>query len=114
MAGSGTAALLTAVSFGGPVWLVFLLFVVWGTAIIPDSAQFSALVADAAPADKAGSLLTFQTALGFGLTIITVQATPAAAAAIGWPPLLAVMAIGPFAGIVAMARLRHIGRAAGR
>jgi MFS family permease len=114
MAGSGTAALLTALAFGGPVWLVFLLIVVWGIAIIPDSAQFSALVADAAPADKAGSLLTFQTALGFGLTIATVQVTPAVAAAIGWPALLAIMALGPFAGIIAMIRLRRMGGSAPR
>ena len=42
---------------------------IWGIAVIPDSAQFSALVADAAPPHLAGSLLTFQTALGFALTI---------------------------------------------
>jgi len=37
---------------------------VWGVTVIADSAQFSALVADASPPDQAGSLMTFQTALG--------------------------------------------------
>lgn len=107
MIASGTAALLTAVTFGGPVWLTFLLVVIWGIAVIPDSAQFSALVADAAPANLAGSLLTLQTALGFTLTILTVQATPVAALAFGWPAVLAALALGPALGIVAMLPLRR-------
>lgn len=114
LAVSGLSALLTAATFGGPVWITFALVIIWGIAVIPDSAQFSALVADAAPPHLAGSLLTFQTALGFGLTIITVQATPILAAAIGWPFVLAGLAIGPAAGIVAMWPLRRRSTAGGR
>ncbi len=112
MLASGSAALLTAASFGGPVWLTFVLVVVWGLAVIPDSAQFSAIVADAAPPHIAGSLLTFQTALGFALTIVTVQVTPLAAAAFGWPVVLAALAIGPAVGVVAMMPLRRGARRA--
>jgi MFS family permease len=107
MAASGFAALLTAATFGGPVWITFVLVLVWGIAVIPDSAQFSALVADAAPPQLSGSLLTFQTALGFALTVATVQATPVAAAVLGWPLVLALMALGPAAGIIAMLPLRR-------
>ena len=106
MAVSGTAAVLTAATFGGPVWLTFVLVMIWGIAVIPDSAQFSALVADAAPPHLAGSLMTFQTAIGFALTILTVQMTPVVAHAIGWPLVLAGLAIGPALGIVAMLPLR--------
>ncbi|MEO1090645.1 MAG: MFS transporter [Pseudomonadota bacterium] len=102
MALSGSAALLTAWSFGGPVWLTAALAILWGVAIVPDSAQFSALVADAAPPEKAGSLLTFQTALGFALTTATVQVAPLVATAVGWPLLLASLALGPAVGILAM------------
>ncbi len=109
MAMSGTAALLTASTFGGPAWLTFMLVVIWGIAVIPDSAQFSALVADAAPPHLAGSLLTFQTAIGFGLTIFTVQLTPLAVSYFGWPLVISLLAIGPFAGIVAMLPLRRPG-----
>jgi MFS family permease len=105
MALSGSAAIATALSFGGPVWLTFLLIVIWGIFVIPDSAQFSALVADAAPPDLAGSALTLQTALGFALTAVTVQATPLLADAFGWPAVLAGLAIGPAVGIAAMLRL---------
>ena len=105
MVASGSAALASAASFGGPVWLTALCLVAWGIAVIPDSAQFSALIADAVPADRAGSLMTFQTALGFSLTAVTVQIVPGAALSIGWPATLALMAIGPALGVEAMRRL---------
>lgn len=110
MALSGTSALAAGATFGGPVWLTFAIVVVWGISVIPDSAQFSALVADAAPPDQAGSLMTFQTALGFALTFATVQATPVLASALGWAVVLAGLALGPAFGIVAMVRLRAISR----
>ncbi len=111
MAVSGTIAVLTALSFGGAPWLVFALFVLWGIAVVPDSAQFSALVADHAPAELTGSLLTLQTAFGFLLTVITVQLAPWAAETFGWPILLAGLALGPVFGIWALRPL--LGRSAG-
>ena len=105
---SAAAGLATAAAFGGPVWLVAVLVLVWGAAVVPDSAQFSALVADAAPSDRAGSLLALQTALGFTLTFFTVQAVPVVADLLGWPATLALLAAGPAVGIVAMRRLISI------
>jgi len=105
LVGSATAAVMSAAAFGGPVWLTLGLFVVWGIAVIPDSAQFSALVADYAPPEYAGSLLTLQTALGFMLTIATVHFTPIIADAWGWPVLLAGLSVGPALGLVAMVPL---------
>ena len=104
---SGCAALATAASFGGPAGLTVVFAIIWGLAVIPDSAQFSALVADHSPPELVGSLMTLQTALGFALTIVTVQITPSAAAIFGWPAVLAAMAIGPAVGIVAMWPLRR-------
>lgn len=99
---SGSAALLSAWVFAGPIWIVFAVFVLWGVSVIPDSAQFSALVADLAPAERAGSILTLQTALGFLLTIATVQLTPVVASLITWPGVFIVLALGPIFGIVCM------------
>lgn len=99
---SGSFAVLSAVVFGGPAVWVFITFVLWGVFIIPDSAQFSALVADLAPPETAGSLLTLQTALGFLLTIVTVQLTPLAAQWISWPGVFVVLALGPALGILCM------------
>ncbi|MGQ7846549.1 MFS transporter [Granulosicoccus sp. 3-233] len=101
------AALLAAVVFGGPALLVAAVFIFWGLAIIPDSAQFSALVADFAPPEATGSLMSLQTALGFALTIVTVQLTPLIAESVGWPLLFCFLALGPFAGILGMWKLRR-------
>jgi MFS family permease len=109
MAASAASGLATALAFGGPVWLMVVLVLAWGATVVPDSAQFSALVADAAPPERVGSLLTFQTALGFTLTFFTVQAVPYTAAALGWPLTLALMALGPALGIEAMRRLIRLG-----
>ncbi len=108
MAISGSAAIASALTFGGPIWLTVLCVLIWGAAILPDSAQFSALVADHAPPELAGSLMTFQTALGFALTFFTVQLTPLGAEIIGWPGMFALMAIGPALGIVGMVRLKRL------
>jgi len=102
MAVSGICAMLFAITFSGSVWLTVLIAIVWGIAIIPDSAQFSVLVADHAQADQAGSLLTFQTALGFALTIATVQLAPIIAEQVGWAVMMGLLALGPVFGIISM------------
>ena len=55
------------------------------------------------------NVLTTQTASGFLLTIVTIQATPLIAEHAGWPVAVALLALGPAAGAVAMLRLdRHM------
>ena len=73
--------------------------------VVPDSALFSSLVADAAPPERAGSIMTLQNAIGFLLTAVTVQVAPVAAAHVGWPWVMAAMSIGPAAGVWAMRAL---------
>jgi MFS family permease len=102
LCGSGAAALASAVLFGGSAWAMMAALILWGIAIIPDSALYSTLVADAAPPERTGSLLTIQTALGFFLTALTVQATPTLAEFVGWSRVLGIMALGPALGIRAM------------
>ena len=104
---SAAAALATAITFGGPTIVTFTLVVIWGIAIIPDSAQFSALVADHSPPESAGSIMTLQTAFGFLLTFFTVQAVPGLVQLIGWQWLIASLALGPMVGIWAMRQLLH-------
>ncbi|WOI57801.1 MFS transporter [Palleronia sp. LCG004] len=108
---SGSMALATALSFGGPAWLTIALVLAWGMFVVPDSAQFSALVADAAPPESAGSLITLQTALGFLLTVFTIQIAPILATQFGWPATLALFGIGPLVGVEAMRRLIALQRA---
>lgn len=107
MALSGLSAILFAITFGGDIRLTIIIAAIWGIFIIPDSAQFSALVADYAPAEKAGSLMTLQTALGFALTTVTVQLAPYIVAKTGWPLVMASLALGPLFGIYSMWKLRR-------
>jgi MFS family permease len=112
LGGSLASAGFCALAFGGPPALIAVAFLFWGLTIAPDSPQFSALVADFAPAEHAGSLMTLQTALGFALTFVTVQATPVLSQAIGWPATIALLGLGPAFGLVAMLRLRALTRRA--
>jgi MFS family permease len=105
MAVSGTCCLLAAVVFGGPPPLVLALSLVWGAAVIADSGLFSACTSQVVDARYTGTALTTQTAVGFLLTTVTIQATPLIAERAGWPVAVALLAIGPLAGAVAMLRL---------
>jgi MFS family permease len=102
---SGCCCLVAAVAFGGPTWLVVLVLLVWGASVIADSAMFSACLGTVVDSRYVGTALTLQTALGFLLTVVTIQLVPVVAEAAGWPVAVAMLAIGPLLGSVAMARL---------
>lgn len=106
MAISGSCALLAGFAFNAPPWILLPILVIWGLSIIADSAQFSTAITELAPPERAGTLLTIQTALGFSLTIIMVQILPSWIAFAGWNWAFAPLAIGPFLGVWAMLTLR--------
>jgi hypothetical protein len=81
-------------------------------AVVADSAQFSACVAQLSPPDYVGTMLTVQTSLGFLLTALTIGLVPAAVGWLGWDWAFLVLAPGPFLGAWAMWRLRPLLRAA--
>jgi MFS family permease len=102
---SATCAGLTAGVFGArPLWL-FALVMIWGFAVVADSAQFSALVSEYAPPDQVGTALTFQTSVGFLLTMVTIDALPRVAGAWGWQYASLLLVPGPIAGALAMRAL---------
>ena len=105
LAASGACALLSAGAFGKPLLLTTVLAWSWGFWVIADSAQFSTLVTRSVPSHAVGTALTLQTSLGFLLTMASIQLVPMAAARIGWPLSMALLALGPAAGIVAIRAL---------
>lgn len=105
MAASGVCALVIGWMTGAPVWLAVAVALVWGFAVVADSAQFSAIVTEVAPEHAVGTALTLQTALGFLLTSISIAAVPHLRAAGGWPLAFGILAAGPALGILAMSRL---------
>ena len=92
--------------FGASPLLLGVLATIWGITVVADSAQFSASVAELAPPEFVGTMLTIQTCAGFLLTLFTVHLIPPLAAAWGWQYAFAVLAVGPFLGVFAMSRLR--------
>jgi sugar phosphate permease len=81
---------------------------VWGFAIVADSAQFSTAVSELADDSYVGSALTFQTAIGYLLTLGSIQVTPLIADWVGWQWAFAPLAVGPLVGTIAMLRLRQL------
>ncbi|MDP3416280.1 MAG: MFS transporter, partial [Falsiroseomonas sp.] len=105
MAVSGACCLLAGPVFGLHPALVMLLGLVWGVAVVADSAQFSASVAELAEPGLTGTMLTVQTSLGFALTLVTIHLMPPMVHALGWGGAFAVLALGPALGCLAMLRL---------
>jgi MFS family permease len=112
MAVSGAACLFAGVAFGAPAVVVVPFVLVWGVAIVADSAQFSAAVSELAADTYLGTALTLQTAGGYLLTLGSIQATPVVAAWVGWRWAFAPLVVGPLVGTAAMLYLRRLPEAA--
>jgi MFS family permease len=102
---SGACCLLAGLLFSSPHALVALC-VVWGFAVVADSAQFSSAVSELADPRYVGTVLTVQTSLGFLLTLATIALVPALLALLGWEHVFWVLVPGPVFGIWSMLRLR--------
>jgi sugar phosphate permease len=110
LAVSGTCSLLIGFALRAPFAVLLLLALVWGAAIVADSAQFSAAVTEFAHRDYVGTAVTLQTALGFLLTMVTIGLVPRWVAAWGWEYAYIPLAGGPFLGLFAMWRLHRMER----
>jgi MFS family permease len=108
---SGACALLVGFLFGGSPILLTAICLLWGFAVVADSAQFSAGVSELCQREYTGTALTIQTSLGFLLTVVTVRLIPTLVGWVGWRWAFAFLAIGPALGIWAMYSLRSSPRA---
>lgn len=110
MALSGTCSLLVGWMIDAPLLAVVALTIVWGFAIVADSAQFSAIVTEVAPAHAVGTALTLQTSLGFLLTAFSIWLAVEVSSRFGWGVAFSMLAVGPAIGIVAMVTLARVRR----
>ncbi len=104
---SGSCALIAGLFFDSPL-LLTVLCLLWGFAVVADSAQFSAAVSELSDPRYVGTALTMQTSLGFLLTLLTIRIIPPLVDRIGWEWAFMVLAIGPAFGIASMLRLRGL------
>ena len=75
-------ALFPLVAIIAPHGLLALLLL-WGATVVADSPHFSALSAKACPPEIVGSALTLQNALGFAITMISIQIGTALVTSLG-------------------------------
>lgn len=103
---SGLCCLLSPMLVDSPWPVVIVLLVVWGAAVIADSPVFSTALSEVADRRYTGTALTTQTAIGFLLTLVTINMVPVMAELIGWQYAYVVLAPGPILGAVAMRMYR--------
>ncbi len=104
---SGSMALLIGFTYRQAPWLTLVLGLIWGFSVIADSAQFSAAVTELSSSSLQGSALTLQMAVGFLVTIGSIDVVGWLQPVIGWSHILMLLALGPAVGIWAMHRLRQ-------
>jgi MFS family permease len=102
---SGACALTIGLLLDAPSWLLVALGLVWGLAVIADSALFSTLVTEYADQAYVGTALALQLAIGFALTVATIWIVPILEDGVGWRWAFAFLAPGPALGAIAMLRL---------
>ncbi|CAN5255770.1 MFS transporter [soil metagenome] len=112
MAASGACALVIGGLTSLPPGAVLGIGLLWGFAVVADSAQFSTMVTEVADQRYVGTALTLQLAIGFTLTVATIWLVPLVQGAAGWWWAFAILAPGPALGVVAMLRLRQAPEAA--
>ncbi len=104
---SGLCCLAAGPLFGGPVAAVVALGLVWGFAVVADSAQFSACISELCDPAYTATALALQTSVGFLLTLVTIRLLPSLAERVGWGASFAALAPGPALGAWAMLALRR-------
>jgi MFS family permease len=101
---SSACCVLAALVLHRP-WLLVSLSLIWGIAVIADSAQFSTIISEVSDKNYVGTALTCQVALGFLLTAAVIRLMAWIGNHYGWDWALASMALGPLLGIWAMSGL---------
>lgn len=69
---SGSCCFISPFSYSFPVFLFITLLLIWGLTVVPDSPQFSTLVAQYAPEELRGTALTIYNSIGFAITTISL------------------------------------------
>lgn len=99
---SGVCCLLSPLMIQAGFVLMTLFWLIWGFTVVADSPQFSALSAQTAPPQVVGSALTMINAIGFTITMVSVQLCGSLLAyyAVDWIMLL--LLPGPILGVLSL------------
>jgi MFS family permease len=103
---SGLCSVIIGFTYGDIPAITFAIAFIWGITVISDSAQFSTAVTELASNEYVGSALTFQMAVGFLLTVGSIDLIGYIVPVIGWNFAFSLLSIGPLIGIISMLKLR--------
>jgi len=104
---SGTCCVVAGLFFASPLALTAICLV-WGFAVVADSAQFSSAISELADKRYVGTALTLQTSIGFALTLVSIRIIPPIVDLVGWRWALSSLVLGPIFGIWSMRALRKL------
>lgn len=99
---SGLCSILIPFAFGLPVWIFLGLLLMWGIFVIPDSPQFSTLVAQSSESSYIATGLTIVNCIGFSLTIVSIQLVNLLWTAFQNPLVFLAIFIGPLLGLISI------------
>jgi predicted MFS family arabinose efflux permease len=99
---SGLCCLLSPLLFQLPMLIMLVILLIWSTAVVTDSPQFSTLVALYAPANVKGTALTLVNSIGFFITIVSIQFLTYVNTIINQKYIYLFLAAGPALGLLAM------------
>ncbi|MHA1912760.1 MAG: MFS transporter [Promethearchaeota archaeon] len=102
---SGGSSLVIGFSLNN-AFLALIIAIIWGTTIVPDSPQYSAMISELSDPAYVGTALAIQTALGFTIANLTIWLIPFIVDLTGWTFAFMILIIGPFFGIVSLFKLR--------
>ncbi len=103
---SGLCSVLIPFLFNAPVWVFLGLLLIWGIFVIPDSPQFSTLVAQSTDSSYIATGLTIVNSIGFAITIVSIQLVNLMWAHFQNPLVFLVIFIGPLCGLFAISRYK--------
>jgi MFS family permease len=105
LAASGLCCLLSPVLFAASPKLFLAFMLLWGTTVVGDSPQLSAMVARTAPRALVGSALTLVNCIGFSITVVSLALVQWLATVLPIQYVLVVLTPGPAVGLIAMGPL---------
>ena len=110
---SGICAIFIGYSIEVSPLLFATVAIIWGTTVVADSGQFSAAVTELSDQRLVGTAITFQMAVGFSVTLLTVWLVPIMAQkSDGFQWAFLILSPGPIIGAIAMLMLRKRDEAA--
>jgi MFS family permease len=105
---SGICCFISPLSYSQPFFLFLFLLLVWGLTVVPDSPQFSTLVAQYAPDELRGTALTIYNSIGFAITTISLYVIDRvfhSAGPLGGENTFALLGLGALLGLPSAIRL---------